>query len=153
MEGMTDMTIWDKLIKLAAAGMGAVAGWYGGWTTPMYVLLAFMGVDYLCGLIVAIMGKSHKTDGGGLDSKVGFSGLFKKVLMLLLVLIGAQLDKAFGTNTSVVRDMVCWFYIANEGLSILENMALAGVPFPAAMKKLLEQTKDKHDNHDGAHTI
>lgn len=145
MEGMTEMSIWAKIIKLISAAAGAVAGWYGGWTTPMYVLLVFMGVDYLTGLIVAVMGKSHKTVGGGLDSKVGFSGLAKKVLMMLLVLVGAQLDMAIGADNSVVRDMVCWFYIANEGLSILENMSLAGVPFPRAMQRILEQTKEKHD--------
>lgn len=145
MEKMAEVSIWDKVIKLVAAAAGAVAGWYGGWTTPMYVLLVFMGIDYICGIIVAIMGKSHKTDGGGLDSKVGFSGLAKKVLMMLLVLVGAQLDIAIGADNSVVRDMVCWFYIANEGLSILENMSIAGVPFPQAMKRILEQTKEKHD--------
>lgn len=104
---MNEVSIWSKIIKWLSAVAGAVAGWYGGWTTTMYVLLVFMGIDYISGIIVALMGRSHNTDGGGLDSNVGFRGLAKKALMLLLVLIGTQLDLAIGVDHSIVRDMVC----------------------------------------------
>lgn len=149
---METMTFWGKILKLLAGTAGAIAGAFGGASTAMYVLLVMMGVDYVSGMMVAVMGRSGKTQGGGLDSKIGFVGLGKKGLMLLLVLIAAQLDMALGSNQAVFRDAACWFYIANEGLSVLENMALAGVPFPAQIKKLLEQTKEKHEetqiNHD-----
>lgn len=139
-------TWWDKVIKGLAAVGGAVFGAFGGATPVMYVLLALMGIDYLSGVLVAIMGKSGKTEGGGLDSKIGFNGLARKGLMLLVVLVAAQMDHALGAQQAIFRDAACWFYIANEGLSILENMALAGVPFPAGIKKLLEQTKEKHEH-------
>ena len=67
----------------------------------------------------------------------------KKGLMLLVVLIATSLDKAMGNATWIVRDMACWFYIANEGLSLLENLDLAGVPFPAAVKKILGTKKQE----------
>lgn len=111
----------------------------------MYVLLVLMAIDYVSGVIVALMGKSAKSNGGGLDSKIGFVGLARKGLMLLVVLVAAQMDTALGTEQAIFRDATCWFYIANEGLSVLENLALAGVPFPERIKHLLEQTKQQHD--------
>lgn len=143
---MESITIWDKIIKLLAAAAGAFFGAFGGASTVMYVLLIMMAIDYVSGLAVAVMGKSVKTEGGGLDSKIGFNGLLRKGLMLLLVLLAAQIDRAIGGDGTVFRDAVCWFYVANEGLSVLENMAIAGVPFPGKLKQLLEQTKAKHDH-------
>lgn len=140
-----NMTVWDKIVKLLLAAVGMIVGALGGASVALNVLLILMAVDYASGIMVGIMGKSHKTNGGGLDSKIGFIGLGKKGLMLTLVLVAAQLDRAIGGSGHVFRDAVCWFYIANEGLSFLENLALAGVPFPARIKQLLEQTKDKHD--------
>ena len=136
---------WDKMLKVLAAAGGAIAGWFGGFDTVLIVLMAFMAVDYLSGLAVAWMGKSQKTNAGGLDSKVGAKGIAKKGLMLLVVLVAALLDRALGSNAAVFRDAVVWFYLANEGLSILENLALAGVPFPDKLKKALEQLKTKND--------
>ena len=137
--------MWDKVVKTMAAIAGAVAGLFGGFDTMLLVLVAFMAVDYVTGLVVAWMGKSHKSDNGHLDSKVGFIGIARKGLMILVVLAGALLDRAMGTETWVFRNMVIWFYIANEGLSLLENLALAGVPFPARLTKALEQLKEKND--------
>lgn len=127
--------IWRGFVKGAAALGGAVAGAMGGWDATLKVLVAMMVIDYASGLIVAFMGKSTKTDYGGLSSKVGAVGLAKKGLMLCVVLVAALLDTAMGT--AMCRDAACWFYIANEGLSILENMSLAGVPFPEKIKELL----------------
>ena len=107
------------------------------------VLVGAMVIDYISGWACAILGKSTKTEGGGLNSEVAWKGLIKKGLALLVVLLGALLDRAVGQ--SVFRNMVVWFYIANEGLSILENLAQAGVPFPAGVKKMLEQLRDKND--------
>lgn len=127
--------IWRGFIKGAAAVGGAVAGYMGGWDATLKVLVTMMVIDYASGLIVAFMGKSNKTDYGGLSSKVGAVGLAKKGLMLCVVLVAALLDTAMGT--AMCRDAACWFYIANEGISVLENLNLVGVPFPAKLRELL----------------
>lgn len=129
--------IWDKAIKAAAAAIGAVAGAFGGWSWLMTVLLACMVADYVSGTLVAWMGKSLKTEYGGLSSKVGAMGLIRKGLMLMVVLVAALLDRALGQGNAMFRDAVCWFYVANEGISLMENLNLAGVPFPKKLKELL----------------
>jgi len=134
---------WEKIAKAFAAVFGFLTGLYGGWSMTLAVLLGCMAVDYISGLIVAGMGKSKKTEGGGLDSSVGLNGLRRKGMILLVVLVAALLDQATGTGNSMFRDAACWFYIANECLSILENSSLAGVPWPAWLKKALEQMRDK----------
>lgn len=134
-------TFWDKVVKICAAIGGAIAGALGGWDKLLIVLVAMMAIDYASGLVVALMGKSEKTEYGGLSSKVGAIGLAKKGLMMLVVLVGALLDRAIGTEIAVCRDAVCWFYIANEGLSLLENLMRAGVPFPEKIKELLGEKK------------
>lgn len=131
--------IRDKGLCLMAALGGGIASALGGWDTLLHVLIAMMAADYLSGLVVAAMGRSLKTVYGGLSSKVGAMGLAKKGLMLLCVLVAAMLDRAMGADQAVCRDAVCWFYIANEGLSLLENLSLAGVPFPGRLKELLGQ--------------
>lgn len=135
--------MWTSILSGLAAVGGFILGLYGEWDALMTVLVYCMAVDYLSGLLVAIMGRSKKTDGGGLDSKVGFKGLLRKVIIMLVVLLAALVDKAMGSGGSAFRSMACLFYIANEGLSILENTALAGVPWPDGIKNVLEQMKDK----------
>ena len=135
--------IWDKLICFGAAAVGGITGAFGGWDTLLAVLMAMMAADYLSGLVVAAMGRSLKTVYGGLSSQVGAMGLAKKGLMLLCVLVAALLDRAMGADHAVCRDAVCWFYIANEGLSLLENLSLAGVPFPERLKELLGQRMEQ----------
>ena len=147
--------LFQKGIKAAAASAGAAAGLIGGWSSLLGVLMAMMAADYLSGIAVAAMGKSLKTEYGGLSSKVGAQGLARKGLMLLVVLVAALLDRAMGAQTAVCRDAACWFYIANEGLSLLENMSLAGVPFPQKMKRLLGQKIDgleKEEEDNGIET-
>lgn len=134
---------WDKIVKTLAAIGGAIAGIFGGWDVMLQVLVTFMVVDYVSGWIVAILGHSIKTESGHLDSRISYKGILKKGLAMLVVLLASKLDEAVGQN--VFRNMSVWFYIATEGLSILENLALAGVPFPAAVKKALEQLREKND--------
>lgn len=136
--------IWTNVIKAAAAAGGAVAGMLGGWDALMKVLLIMMVVDYISGVVVAAMGRSHKTEYGGLSSKVGFIGLAKKGLMLMVVLVATMLDSALNLGTPMCRDAACWFYVANEGLSIIENMNLIGVPFPAKLKEILGEKAEEH---------
>ncbi len=142
------MTWWDKIVKALAAAAGVAAGLYGGFDTMLLVLVAFMAIDYATGVAVAWLGRSNKTKTGHLDSKVGFAGVCRKCLMLLFVLMAAMLDRALGTDAPIFRSMVIWFYIANEGLSILENLAVAGVPFPRQFRQALEQLRSRNDEPD-----
>ena len=134
---------WRGIVKGVAAACGAIAGAVGGWDATIKVLVVMMVIDYVSGLVVAAMGKSTKTDYGGLSSKVGFIGLAKKGLMLAVVLMAATLDEAMGT--AVCRDTACWFYIANEGISVLENLNLVGVPFPEKIRALLGARMEEAD--------
>lgn len=142
------MTAWDKIVKGLAAAGGAIAGLFGGMDTALIVLMSFMAIDYASGLVVGWMGKSSKTENGHLDSYVGFVGIAKKVLMLLLVLVAALLDRALGTEAAVFRSLVIWFYISNEAISILENLSTAGVPFPRKLRQALEKLHDDNDGKD-----
>lgn len=141
-------TVWNKVIKAVAAAAGAVAGAFGGWDMLLIVLVSMMAADYLSGVVVAWMGRSRKTEYGGLSSKVGAQGLLKKGLMMLVVLVAALLDRAMGGGAAVCRDAACWFYIANEGISLLENLSLAGVPFPKRLQELLGRKREEADGEE-----
>lgn len=134
---------WDRMLKLIAGVAGAIAGLFGEWTTTMTILVILMATDYISGWIVAWCGKSPKTESGGLSSKVGFIGIAKKAFIMIMVLLATLLDKAIGTGQMVFQSSLVLYYIANEGLSILENAALMGVPFPEKMKKALETLQEK----------
>ena len=144
--------IWDKIVKWLCAAGGAVAGLLGEWDVTLTVLSVMMCVDYLSGVIVAACGRSPKTETGGLNSKIGFIGLAKKGFIMLMVLVAALLDRVIGTDGTMFRSMAVGYYIANEGLSVLENAALLGVPFPAKMRKALEILRDKGDKDDESGT-
>lgn len=139
--------VWDKAVRGLAACGGAIAGMLGGWDPLLRVLVTLMAADYITGLLVALMGKSAKTEYGGLSSKVGAMGLARKGLMLIVVLVAALMDSVMGTGSAMCRDAVCWFYIANEGISILENVGLAGAPYPAKLKELLGQKQKEDEEH------
>lgn len=136
---------WDKIVKAVAAVAGAIAGIFGEWNTMLTILCVMMATDYVSGWIVAWCGRSPKTDGGGLSSKVGFIGLAKKGFIMLLVLVATMLDKAIGNGSSVFQSSLVLYYIANEGLSVLENAALMGVKFPKKMQRALEAMREKED--------
>ena len=146
-------SVWDKMLKVAVAVGGTIASALGGWDWILTVFLCFMAVDYISGVAVGAMGKSLKSDTGGLSSKAGVQGLLRKGLMIMVVLLAALLDRATGTGTTVVRDLVCWFYIANEGISIMENLTLAGVPFPKKLQVMfrekLHEDEESGDRNDG----
>ena len=137
--------MWDKIIKGACLVIGAIAGLYGEWTTALSILAIMMGVDYITGVLVAISGRSPKTDGGGLSSKIGFIGIAKKGFIMLIVLVATQLDRAIGNTTMVFQTATTFYYIANEGLSILENAEAIGVPFPSFIKQRLETMRESKD--------
>ena len=136
---------WDKIVKWLAGACGAVAGFLGGWTMLLTVLAAFMVIDYVTGVIVAWRGRSPKSETGGVSSKAGFDGLVKKFFIMLVVLVATLLDRAIGTETAVFQTAAVLYYIANEGISILENTSLMGVPYPAFIRKALEAMQEKGD--------
>lgn len=137
--------MWDKILKGICLGAGMIAGLYGEWTAALTILAIMMAVDYITGVLVAITGKSPKTDGGGLSSKIGFVGIAKKGFIMLIVLVATQLDRAIGNTSMVFQTATVFYYIANEGLSILENADLMGVSFPAFVRKRLESMREQKD--------
>lgn len=144
--------VWKTIVKVVLTVGGAVGGALGGWDPLLSVLIGMMAADYISGVIVAAMGKSQKTEYGGLSSKVGWIGLAKKGMMLLVVLIGTLLDGALGVD-AMCRDAVCWFYVANEGLSLVENLNLMGVPFPNKIKEILGEKAEEPQYEPPDHKI
>ncbi len=108
----------------------------------------FMAVDYLTGVLVAWKGKSAKTENGGLSSKAGFDGLLRKAVILLVVFLAAILDSALDMGKTMFTSACVCYYIANEGISILENAALIGVPVPPVIRRALELLKEKGDGKE-----
>lgn len=119
----------------------------GGVDAVLVALILFMAVDYITGLAVAlIFHKSKKTAGGGASSKECLKGIVKKLSMLLLVGLAHELDVIMGIDYT--RTMAILFLIGNEGLSVLENMGLMGITYPAFLIKALESLKDKNDGKE-----
>ena len=123
--------------------VGSAICWaFGGWDAAMIALLVCMCVDYVSGSMVALVfHKSTKTESGAYNSAYGLKGLCKKCLMLLFVLVAVQVDRVLGAD--YVRDAVCIGFCANEILSIIENLGLAGIPMPEGIIKALEQLQTK----------
>ena len=147
---------------LAAIG-GAVASFFCGLPPIMWVLLAVITIDYITGILCGIMGKSKKTETGGVSSNAAFKGLLKKALIIMVVLLAALLDKAVSMGTGATFEAVagatCLWFIASEGFSILENVATMGVPIPKILQQALEIFRSKGDvpekgdgkeKHDGS---
>ena len=128
---------------LAVVG-SAITQAMGGWDVTLKVLVGFMAVDYVTGILVAaVWHKSSKSETGALESNACFKGLLKKMMILLIVWMAAMLDRA--TGSEFVRTAVCLFYIGNEGLSILENSVIMGVPWPETIKNVLEVMRKQGD--------
>lgn len=120
----------------------------GSWDSALAVLVGMMAADYITGLMIALIWhKSAKTAGGAFSSNASIKGLFRKLGMLMLVWVGAMVDRAIGVD--YVRTAVILFLIANEGFSVLENTAVMGIPYPTAIIKALEILKDSADPKDG----
>lgn len=102
----------------------------GGWDVALQCLLLAIVFDYISGMIKAFHTKT-------LSSKIGFHGILKKVGVLLIVMLGVLVDRVTG-NTGAVRTLVIYYFVANEGLSVIENLGQCGVPIPASIKKALK---------------
>lgn len=144
--------MWEKIIKWLAAGAGFIVGLFGEWPVALTILVVMMAMDYASGVLVGIARKSLKTENGGLSSKVGFQGIARKGFVMLIVLVATLLDRAIGNTAMVFQSATVFYYIANEGLSLLENADLMGVPFPSFIRDRLEtmrHEKDKPPDEEG----
>lgn len=140
---------WDKVLSVVAAAAGFVAGLFGEWTVAMTVLVVLMVVDYITGCLCGFLGKSGKTESGRWLSSAAFKGLLHKGLIMLVILVAAQLDLVVAAGTSTFKTMAVFYYISCEGLSIVENIGLLGLPLPPFLKNALEVLKSKNENgHD-----
>lgn len=129
-------------IQVVIAGIGGWLGWFlGGCDGLLYALLAFVVIDYITGIMCAVVDKK-------LSSEVGFKGIFKKVLIFALVGVGHILDTRIIGAGSVLRTAVIFFYLSNEGVSLLENAAYLGLPIPQKLKSVLEQLHDRSEKED-----
>ncbi|MDD5906883.1 MAG: phage holin family protein [Clostridia bacterium] len=127
---------WNT-IQLAFAAVGGWLGYFlGGCDGLLYALIAFVAIDYITGVMCAI---SDKT----LSSEVGFKGICRKVLIFLLVGIGHIVDAQVIGSGGVLRTAVIFFYLSNEGVSLIENAAHLGLPVPDKLKAVLEQLHDR----------
>lgn len=136
----------NKYFTLGLIGVigSAIANLFGGWSSDLTTLVIFMAIDFFTGLIVAgIFKKSKKSENGALESKVGFVGLAKKVMTLLMVLIGARLDLLL--NSNYIRTAIIIAFICNETISITENAGLIGIPIPKPIINAIDILKSKED--------
>lgn len=133
---------WN-VVQMVFAAVGGWLGYFlGGCDGLLYALVAFVVIDYITGVMCGIADRK-------LNSEGGFKGIAKKILIFLLMGIANILDvNVIGTG-SVLRTAVVFFYISNEGVSLLENAAHLGLPVPEKMKKVLEQLHDRSDDDAG----
>lgn len=130
---------WTE-IQIAFSALGGFLGWFlGGADGFLYALIAFVVIDYLTGVLCAIADKN-------LSSEVGFKGICRKVLIFTLVGIGNILDMYVLGQIGILRTAVIFFYISNEGVSLLENAAHLGLPIPEKLKDVLAQLHNRSEN-------
>lgn len=133
---------WNAVQFMFAAVGGWLGYFLGGCDGLLYALLAFVVIDYLTGVMCAINDRT-------LSSEVGFRGICRKVLIFLMVGIANILDVHVIRTGSVLRTAAIFFYISNEGISLLENAAHLGLPVPKKIKAVLEQLHDRADSDTG----
>lgn len=130
------------LLHSAVAVVGtAVTYLIGQWDVPLLVLVIFMAADYITGVLLAVLNKK-------LSSSVGFRGLAKKASILLVIVLAVMLDRLLNEGVWLFRTLCAYFYIANEGVSILENAALLGIPVPKKLREVLAQLNTRADSSD-----
>lgn len=129
-------------VQVAFTAIGGWLGWFlGGCDGLLYALIAFVVIDYITGIMCAVADKK-------LSSAVGFKGICKKVLIFALVGLGHILDTRVIGAGSVLRTAVIFFYLSNEGVSLVENAAHLGLPVPKKLKEVLEQLHDRAEKED-----
>ena len=123
-------------IKVFIATIGTLFTWlFGAWDTALVVLIVFMLLDYGTGVLRGYINKE-------LSSDVGLKGIARKAVIFIVLIVAVMLDRLLNTGNWVFRSLVCYFYIANEGISLLENCASLGLPIPEKLKDALAQLKE-----------
>jgi toxin secretion/phage lysis holin len=131
--GVTKM---KSFIQMTFSAIGAYLGWFlGGVDGLVHALVIFVVIDYLTGVMTAIVKRQ-------LSSEIGFRGIFKKVMVFFLVGLGHLVDLYVLKNGGAIRAAVIFFYISNEGVSILENVAHLGLPFPEKLKQIISKIRE-----------
>ena len=126
----------DKVISVITSEVATIFIYlFGGVDVALICLIIAIILDYISGIIKAFNSKQ-------LSSKIGFKGILKKIGILILVMLSVLVDRVSG-NTGAIRTLVIYYFVANEGLSILENLGEAGIPIPNAIKKALKVLKDQ----------
>jgi toxin secretion/phage lysis holin len=125
----------QNIFNTIIAGAGTIFTWlFGTWDTALQILIIFMILDYCLGVYKGLVNKN-------LSSRTGFNGIAKKSVIFIILIVGVCLDRLLNTDAWVFRTLVCYFYIANEGISIIENCASIGIPVPDAITNALVQLK------------
>ena len=123
----------------------AIASLFGGWNGAMTTLVILMVIDYVTGIIVAgVFHNSPKCSGGALSSAVGFKGICRKFVILLIVVVACRVDLLLETN--IIRDATCIGFCANELVSITENAGLMGIPLPRKLVEAIEVLRGDNDH-------
>mgnify|MGYP001248715220 CR=1 FL=1 len=139
----------DKVWHWLGAACCAVGTWLayllGGWDAALGLMFLAMGLDYFTVILCALMGKSAKSETGRFLSAVAYRGITKKLMMLVIVAVATMVDRLLGTD-GVCRIAAIGFYVANEGMSIIENASAMGVPFPRGLLDTLERLRKRSDS-------
>ena len=106
--------------------------------------MTMVALDYITGVSLGWIGKSPKTENGGVSSSVGLHGLLKKCAVFMVIIVATLLDSILEGDAALFRTAAAWFYMANEGISLLENISLLGVPVPQKILDALENLKSKN---------
>lgn len=123
-------------LKGVVVSVGTGLTWFlGTWDTALAVLVCFMVLDYVTGLLRAYVNKEVSSD-------VGLKGIARKAVIFVVLIVAVLLDRLLNTGNWVFRTLICYFYIANEGISLLENCAGLGLPIPEKLKEALSQLKE-----------
>lgn len=132
----------DKLYNTIVVTAGAIVGYFlGGWDGLLKALIIFIAADYVTGILAAIIKKK-------LSSEIGFEGICKKIFILIMVGVCNIIDETL-IGQPMLRTAVIFFYISNEGISIVENAAVIGLPVPPKVVAILQQLKTKgEDEHE-----
>ena len=139
------MPIKIFILSGVACVSAAITSRVGGWNGAMTTLVILMFIDYVTGIIVAgVFHASPKSNGGALSSAVGFKGICRKFVILLIVVVACRVDLLLDTN--IIRDATCIGFCANELVSITENAGLMGIPLPRKLVEAIEVLRGDNDN-------
>lgn len=132
---------WNAVQGAFTVVGGRLGYFLGGWDGLIYALVAFVVLDYITGIMCAVSDKK-------LSSAIGAKGLMRKCLIFIMVGIGHLLDTQIFGEAGVLRTAIIFFYLSNEGLSLVENAAHLGLPIPAKLLNVLEQLHDRSENDE-----